>query len=102
MIVEKEWIEDFRRMFVGRPDEQEVNDLCTLALERLAMEPRPIAEAPKDGTRFLSLGPSKDYPGTRYAWPCRWTDFGWTTVSRFLENEPDSFIPLSSLPKVPT
>lgn len=81
----------------GVDDPAIIIQLCTLAKRGLATMPRPIEDAPKDGTRFLAIGPSKDYKGTTYVWPCRWFDDEWTVVSMFLENQPTHFLPYLAL-----
>ena len=74
-----------------------IKDLCTLAKSRLATMPRPIAEAPKDGTNILAFHvPSKMW--------CIvfWSDFNeWFVITGSFnhvgENEFTHFIPLSEL-----
>ena len=108
-MLEREWIEDFRRMFIGRPDEGQVNMLCTLALERLAMEPMPIAEAPEDKwclvydsnsyfTHGWSIRTLRDFKDVQYQVSKQWVD---EYSQRRLSLTSTHFIPISSLQKVP-
>ena len=62
--------------------------LCTLALERLDMEPRPISEALRDGTLILAFDADNAEWSIIYAY----------APPKFYTH----FIPLSSLPKVTT
>jgi hypothetical protein len=73
-------------------------ELCTLALQALDMQPRPIAEAPKDGTFIY---------GHHTVWDCwicvAWSNFSWvekTKTTRWPPDAVDLFIPISAPPKV--
>jgi hypothetical protein len=82
----------------------ELIELCTLALSALEMQPRPIADAPKDGSSMIlidgkgaaqgfwmeEVDSDHDTPG----FPACWSNMSGDVM------EPSRFIPLSSLPKV--
>jgi hypothetical protein len=77
---------------------KEENEICTLALKALDMQPRPIAEAPKDGTFIY---------GHHTVWDCwicvAWSNFSWvekTKTTRWPPDAVDLFIPISAPPKV--
>lgn len=75
--------------------------LCDMALAWLDVQPRPIEEAPKNGTRLLLSGPDKD--GGKYtdcsAWPEGWTGKWPVEYMAYSAGPPTHFIPLSSLPE---
>mgnify|MGYP000892861350 CR=1 FL=1 len=86
--------------FVGREVHNKIEALCTLALQAEAMQPRPIEEAPKDGTKFLAF--QKTSEGWEH-YDCWWhigpkDEQYWMDVSDS-EPEPTHFIPLTSLPE---
>lgn len=75
--------------------------LCTMALAWLDMQPRPISEAPKDGTRLLVFLPDKDgvMIAECTAWPNGWTGKWPTEYMGYSGGPPTHFIPLSSFPE---
>ena len=76
----------------------ELLDLIRLARVGLAVTPRPIAEAPKDGSMFLAYSQDLSGNGLTPFWSgCSWhEDAGFCTDEI---REPTHFILLSSLPK---
>ena len=72
--------------------------LCEMALGYLAMQPRPIAEAPKDGTWILGRWPTQ----TRWTFVIiQWMYEGWHDQDGAMCSIlPTHFIPLSALQKV--
>jgi len=86
--------------FIAAANPVVLKALCTLALQALAMQPRPIEEAPKDGTRFLAF--QKTSEGWEH-YDCWWhhgpkDEQYWMDASDS-EPEPSHFIPLTSLPE---
>lgn len=79
-------------------------ELCDMALGYLAMQPRPISEAPKDGTWLLGCWPNMGrwtYVVTRWLTDQRHEDGGYWEDQDGCANTvaPTTFIRLPSLPK---
>ena len=86
-----------------------IKDLCTLAKRRLATMPRPIADAPRDGTEVLLIRRTKYFPfiGVGSFGIARAQDDGyraglgqpnWLQYDKIhLAADPTHFIPLSAL-----
>ena len=107
MTLTKERIEEIREQQFDdngecSPDDEQLQ-LCDLALIGLAVQPRPIKEAPKDGSRILAWWDDKwriiywkeDQGPRRYGHFANWLPEA--TVAANLK--PGPFIPLSALPK---
>lgn len=82
--------------------------LCNMALGFLAMQPRPISEAPKDGTHILAFFDDGITPQTTLHWfgPADLPGLrggGWYVSVQEIDSgrryHPTHFIPLSSLPE---
>jgi hypothetical protein len=114
MTLTREQIESWRAEFNRDPDDmyspgaiQELRALCDLALAGLAVQPRPIEEAPKDGTWLLFFGRNSTRqrmipvviawspPGLGEGWR---DSAGGASMDSLVATGGD-FIPLSALPK---
>lgn len=101
MTLTKETIEAWRHTLCG-PDlgTEELDEIFDMALNWLAVQPRPIEDAPNDGTKFLAF--QKTSEGWEH-YDCWWhqgpkDEQYWMDVSDS-EPEPTHFIPLTSLPE---
>jgi hypothetical protein len=100
----REEIEQVRNAHISVRDEYGdlIAAICTLALERLDMEPRPIAEALKDGTKIWAFWGGEWF---KTYWAKRDKFEGWQMPQGMVIKayapetwKPTHFLPLSSLP----
>jgi hypothetical protein len=90
--------------FASSQDDELLNLICTLAMRTLDMQPRPIADAPTDGSHLLCWHEDFLFEIFSAAWCKRKKTFcDLPDEDRFeggFEGRATHFIPLSALPKV--
>ena len=113
-MITKEQIEKFRSLLMFECDDETqpyADELCNLALERLAMEPRPIVEAPHE---YSMTNPLRFYGNFRNEWRLMrfnddhiakrprpyWEFYGESTMDS-RRNQPTHFISPDEMLKVP-
>jgi len=87
-----------KRAALGDIDPEPSLSLIALARLGLAVTPRPIAEAPRDGMMFLAYSEDLSGNGLTPFWSgCAWHDDAGFCTDEI--REPTHFIPISAIPK---